>query len=78
MGSNRLLNDGKRALADELKRVEAASRKWRACLLVEINGIGRLDVHAVRAAEEEFESAAEAAREVYADEVATVGLLEAR
>lgn len=75
MGSDRLLNDGKRALCDELKRVEAASRKWRSCLLVEVNGIGRLDPHAVRAAEEEFESAAEAAREVYADGVPALGLL---
>ena len=75
MSSDRLLNDGKRALCDELKRLEAASRKWRRCLLVEVEAIGRFDAHTVRAAEEAFESALEAAREVYAEDVPALGLL---
>lgn len=75
MSSAALLNDGKRALCDQLKTMEAASRKWRACLLVEVNAIGRFDPHACRAAQEEFESAAEGARLVYDDEVPAQGLL---
>jgi hypothetical protein len=75
MSSANLLNDGKRALCDQLKTMEAASRKWRRCLLVEVEGFGRFDPHACRAAQEEFESAAESARLVYGGEVPAQGLL---
>jgi len=75
MSSDRLLNDGKQQLSDELKALEAASRKWRPSLLCEIEGIGRLDEHCGRTRQREFEDQLAEVRAVYADEVPERSLL---
>jgi hypothetical protein len=69
-----LLDDAKVAMAKKLQEVEAKSRHVRKCLLVELEGYGRFNAHAVRAAWEAYQGAIEAAAEIPSAEVKASGL----
>lgn len=69
-----LPDDAKIALAKALAEVKKRGGRLQKCLLCQLEGFGRYDAHATRAAWEEYQSALEQAGEIVSDEVKPAGL----